>query len=141
MIRIVSVLLMYLVSVVTFSQSQTEEGVATLKVTVENVSGTEGHLQFALHSKETFLKSPIMTKTGEIAGKQSTVTFKNIPAGEYAIICYHDKNDNKRMDFEANGMPLEDYGATNNVMSMGPPVFQDAKFTVGKENLELGIRF
>ena len=45
------------------------------------------------------------------------------------------------MDFRENGMPIEDYGASNNVMNFGPPNFSDAKFTVTDKDLELNIRF
>ncbi len=121
--------------------SATEEKGIKITVTVENVSSNDGNVQFGLHTKDTFLKTPLIAKTGEIKDGKATVVFENIAAGEYAIVCYHDKNNNKKMDFEANGMPLEDYGATNNVMSMGPPVFTDAKFIVEKEALVFSIRF
>ena len=45
------------------------------------------------------------------------------------------------MDFKANGMPLEDYGASNNNMTFGPPNFEDAKFIVTDKNVSLEIKF
>lgn len=45
------------------------------------------------------------------------------------------------MDFQSNGMPLEDYGSSNNVMSYGPPNFEAAKFRVTDKNIVLNIRF
>ena len=45
------------------------------------------------------------------------------------------------MDFAANGMPLEDYGASNNNMSFGPPNFDLAKFTVSDKDVSLEIKF
>ena len=45
------------------------------------------------------------------------------------------------MDFATNGMPLEDYGASNNVMNFGPPTFDNAKFTVSNKNVSLDIKF
>lgn len=123
------------------SQPKEEEATVTVKVTVTNVSGNEGVIRFGLHTKETFLKIPLMSKKGEIKDGKATVIFENIPAGEYAITCYHDKNSNGKIDFSENGMPLEDYGATNNVMAMGPPVYEDAKFTVQNKSLDLTIRF
>ena len=44
------------------------------------------------------------------------------------------------MDFEANGMPKELYGASNNNMSMGPPRWSDAKFEVGTQPITMEIR-
>ena len=69
------------------------------------------------------------------------VTFKNVQPGTYAIMVLHDENDNKRMDFEVNGMPKENYGMSNNPVSYGPPQFTDAEFTVESEDLDYLIRF
>ena len=67
--------------------------------------------------------------------------FEDIAAGTYAVVCLHDKNANKRMDFDSNGMPQEAYGSSNNRMRMGPPNFEDAKFTVENKSLDLAVRF
>ena len=45
------------------------------------------------------------------------------------------------MDLAPSGMPLEDYGASNNVMNFGPPTFSDSKFTVADKDLTLEIKF
>ena len=113
----------------------------TITATVVNVLSDEGKVGFALYNKETFMKKPIQAKDARIVDGKSTVVFKNIPAGEYAIICYHDKNGNDRMDFEANGMPLESYGASNNVMNFEPPRYDDAKFLVSDKKVSLEIKF
>ena len=44
-------------------------------------------------------------------------------------------------EIRMNGMPLEDYGATNNVMEMGPPTFENAKFQHGASESKLEIKF
>lgn len=113
----------------------------TITATVVNVSSDSGKVGFALYNKTTFMKKPLQAKNAKIVEGKSTVTFENLSAGEYAIICYHDKNDNNRMDFEPNGMPKEDYGASNNVMSFGPPQYEDAKFIVTDKNVSLDIKF
>lgn len=53
----------------------------------------------------------------------------------------HDENENKAMDFDTNRMPLESYGMSNNPLSYGPPQYNDAKFELENEDLELNIRF
>ncbi|MAD98350.1 MAG: hypothetical protein CMB99_13585 [Flavobacteriaceae bacterium] len=113
----------------------------TITATVVNVLSDEGKVGFALYNKETFMKQPIQAKDAKIVDGKSTVVFENVPAGEYAILCYHDKNGNNRMDFEPNGMPLESFGASNNVMSFGPPNYDDAKFTVSDKKVSLEIKF
>jgi len=112
----------------------------TITATVVNATSDTGKVSFALYNKETFMKTPIQAKNGKIVDGKSTVTFE-VESGEYAIICFHDKNDNDKMDFQENGMPMEDYGASNNVMSFGPPKYLDSKFEVVGDNLTLEIKF
>jgi len=113
----------------------------TITATVINVASDTGKIGFALYNKTNFRMKPLQGAESKIVNGKSVVVFENIEAGEYAIICYHDKNNNDKMDFEANGMPLEDYGTTNNVMNFGPPKFEDAKFTIIDKNLSLEIKF
>jgi uncharacterized protein (DUF2141 family) len=112
-----------------------------ITATVINATSDTGKVGFALYNKTNFRMKPIQGAASKIVNGKSVVVFKNVVAGEYAIICYHDKNNNDKMDFEANGMPLEDYGASNNVMNFGPPQFEDAKFTIIDKNVSLEIKF
>lgn len=130
-----------LTAVMMFSANITSTKKQNITVTVVNVSTDSGKVSFALYDKENFMKLPLQSKNGKIVNGKSTVTFENITPGDYAIICFHDKNDNDTMDFEANGMPMEDYGATNNVMNFGPPKYDDAKFTVNDNDVSLEIKF
>jgi uncharacterized protein (DUF2141 family) len=109
--------------------------------TVVNITSDFGKVGFALYDKSNFRQKPIQGKESKIIAGKSIVIFENVAAGEYAIICYHDKNNNDKMDFQSNGMPLEAYGASNNVMNFGPPRFDDAKFTVIDKNVSLDIKF
>lgn len=114
----------------------------TITATVVNVSSNTGKVGFALYDKTSFMKRPIKAKKSEIINGKSTVIFKNLEKGTYAILCYHDKNGNNKMDFEPSGIPLEDYGASNNASSpYGPPSFNDAKFILTDKNVSLDIRF
>ncbi|KGL63741.1 DUF2141 domain-containing protein [Polaribacter sp. Hel1_85] len=113
----------------------------TITATVVNVSSDFGKVGFALYNKENFRMKPIQASASKIIEGKSVVVFENVEAGEYAIICYHDKNNNDKMDFQSNRMPLEDYGASNNNMSFGPPRFDDAKFKLDDKNVTLEIRF
>ena len=113
-----------------------------IKVSVVNVSSDEGTVGFALYNEATFMKAaPINAAGAAIENGVSTVVFENIPAGAYAIICYHDVNGNNRLDFDSNGMPLEAYGTSNNALSFGPPQFDNSKFEVASEPVTLEIKF
>lgn len=112
-----------------------------IKVTVVNALNDRGTVKFAFYTKESFRKKPLFAKTADIKDGISSVNFKNIPKGEYAIVCFHDENENNRMDFYENGMPKESYGTSNNVMNMGPPDFESSKFEVNDKDLTFEIKF
>lgn len=114
----------------------------TITVTVDNLTSDEGKASFSLHTADTFMRGPgMMNASASIKDGKATVTFTNVKPGEYAVIGMHDANENGKMDFRENGMPLESYGTSNNVMAFGPPQYDDAKFKVGDKDLELNLRF
>jgi uncharacterized protein (DUF2141 family) len=134
------VLTIALVFTTLFSFSQ--DSGATITVTIDNIKNNNGKVSFALHTEDTFMKgNGIMNASSDIKEGKVTITFENVKPGEYAIMALHDENENKRMDFRENGMPLESYGMSNNVMSFGPPQYDDAKFILEDKDLELNIRF
>ncbi|MFD2916000.1 DUF2141 domain-containing protein [Psychroserpens luteus] len=114
----------------------------TITVTIENAKSDDGKIVLALNTEDTFMKKqPIQSASADIKDGKATITFENIQPGDYAIIALHDLNGNQSMDFEANGMPKESFGTSNNPRSFGPPMYDDAKFNVANEDLELSIRF
>ncbi len=136
--KFVTTILIELISILSISAQNTKQ---TITVNVVNATSDKGSVKFALYDKETFMiKEPLQSKEGKITKGKTTVVFKNVLSGEYAIVSFHDKNSNGRMDFQSNGMPLEDYGASNNVMNFGSPRYHDAKFTVADKDVSLEIR-
>jgi uncharacterized protein (DUF2141 family) len=123
------------------ANAQDTKGI-TVKVTIENVLSDEGQILAALHTQDTFMRGPGIqnfqskAKTGSIS-----FVFEDVKPGTYAISSLHDANENQRMDFQDSGMPKEDYVMSGNEMIMGPPTFQDVKFEVVSEDLELNLRF
>ena len=134
---LVSILVVVIISITNIITAQNK----TITATVLNISSDEGIVKFALYNKTNFRLKPLQSEIGNIENGKTTITFKEVAGGEYAIVCYHDKNSNDKMDFQPNGMPLEAYGASNNVMNFGPPRFDDAKFTVVDKNVSLEIKF
>ncbi|AXT19575.1 DUF2141 domain-containing protein [Flavobacteriaceae bacterium AU392] len=112
-----------------------------ITVIVNNVLNSKGKVLFSLHSETTFMKGAgIQNSQSEIKDGKATITFKNVKPGEYAILVLHDENENNRMDFEPNGMPIEHYGVSNNNLAFGPPIYSEAKFKVENDNLNLSIK-
>ena len=134
---LVSILVVVIISITNIITAQNK----TITATVLNISSDKGIVKFALYNKTNFRLKPLQSEIGNIENGETTITFKEVAGGEYAIVCYHDKNSNDKMDFQPNGIPLEVYGASNNVMNFGPPRFDDAKFTVVDKNVSLEIKF
>lgn len=115
----------------------------TSKVTVhvKNIKNDKGSMMVGLYTEKTFLKaSPDFGEMTAIKGDSCTVTFENVPVGTYGISSYHDENGNKTLDTDANGMPTEEYGLSNNPPKMGYPQWSDVKFKVDQAPKELTIK-
>ncbi len=150
---IIATIALSITSLIGFSQD-TAEVITTETETVEVITKTtgttitvnapvgseEGSVFFSLQTKDNFLKGGIDTAESNIVDGKATVVFENVAPGDYAVTIYWDKNGNKKMDFEVNGMPKEMYGTSNNIMSFGPPQWSDAVFTVTNEPQVLDIR-
>ncbi|MCF6349346.1 MAG: DUF2141 domain-containing protein [Flavobacteriaceae bacterium] len=113
----------------------------TITVNVPNVTSDKGTVQFALYNKDNFMLTSLVSKIGKIENGITEVKFEDVKPGLYAIICFHDSNENNKMDFNEQRMPMEDYGVSNNPVLMGPPTFDVAKFTVENKSLDLTIKF
>lgn len=123
-----------------FCNAQNET--VNLEVTIDNIKNDNGVILLALHNKDTFMKlKPVKSLQAKIIDGHIKATFAGVAKGEYAVLAIHDENENGTMDFNTNGMPKESYGASNNDMSFGPPVWLDSKFIVGEENQSIAIRF
>lgn len=135
-------LIIALVLSVNFSNAQDNENGKTITVTIENIVNNNGKVILGLHTEDTFMKGQgIKSAESEIVEGKITVTFENVESGTYAIMALHDENDNKRMDFQENGMPKESYGMSNNPVMYGPPQYASAKFDLNDEDLDLKIIF
>ena len=132
-----------LISSMIFAQTtpkKLEEGIS-VTVSAVNALSDKGTVKFAFYDEENFMKQPIYSKSASVEKGKSTVVFENVPQGIYAIICFHDENNNGRMDFDENRMPTESYGMSNNKMNFGSPEFESAKFEVKSNALNLEIKF
>lgn len=134
-------LLIIITTTVLFLSAEINAQKQTITVKVPNISSNDGTVKFALYQEDNFRITPTKAAESKITDGAVEITFEDVDAGDYAIICYHDKNSNGKMDFSENGMPLESYGVSNNPRSFGPPQFRDAHFTLAAENLNLEIKF
>jgi|TARA_R100000479_G_scaffold33554_2_gene13919 uncharacterized protein (DUF2141 family) len=104
----------------------------TITVTMTGFDNDKGTAMVGLYnSEENFLESGLMYSKSKIENETATVTFTNVPDGDYAVSCFHDEDDNGKLNMFMGLMPTEDYGTSNNApANFGPPKWKDAKFEI-----------
>ncbi len=114
------------------------EGV-TLSLTINNVKSTNGSVFIAVYdSKDTFLgESKVLSERiwlkDNVDQGQVKTELKLMP-GEYAIMVFHDDNNNDKLDTNFIGIPKEPGGFSNgHVPKFGPPRFSAARFSLTAE--------
>ena len=76
-----------------------------------------------------------------IVSGASACAFDPLPAGTYAVACFHDENKNGKLDTGLFGIPKEGTVASNHARGfMGPPSFDKAKFYFPGVASELHLR-
>jgi len=148
MVRVIIVIVFYFISLVNYAQStddsmsKANNNTYQVEVQINNVTSDKGKVYFVLYNTEEGFnnKNHFKGAISDIKNGVASAKFLGLEAETYAIVCFHDANDNGKMDFEENGMPLEDYGASNNVMNYGPPRFGDAKFELTDKDLTFEIK-
>ncbi|MBB43477.1 MAG: hypothetical protein CMM44_06920 [Rhodospirillaceae bacterium] len=112
----------------------TEEKRFSLIVEVAAVKGSSGYLQYALYDQA----SSFATRQGQLLSGRVPAVFpvtqfriRGLRSGTYALAIFHDANSNSEFDQGFLGIPLEDYGFSNDAMGLfKAPNFSDAKFNL-----------
>jgi uncharacterized protein (DUF2141 family) len=110
----------------------------TITVHIIGLRSDKGKLYLSLyHSASGYPKdasAAYRLSSAPISGGKSVITLEAVPGGVYAMACYHDENDNGKIDNNLFGIPKEGTGASNNARgSWGPPKFDDAKFALDSD--------
>jgi uncharacterized protein (DUF2141 family) len=66
-----------------------------------------------------------------------------LPPGRYAIMAYHDANQDGKLNLRLGMFPVEGYGLSNNPKVFGPPKFADSAFEVagGETAVNINISY
>lgn len=105
---------------------------ATMQVKIDGVANGKGKLRVAVCDENSFLKKCALGAVAPAHASTTTVEVPNVPAGNWAVMAYHDENDNQKLDRNGMGIPSEGYGFSNGaVAKYGPPQFKQAAVTVG----------
>jgi uncharacterized protein (DUF2141 family) len=62
------------------------------------------------------------------------ITIPDLPAGDYAVVALHDENTNKQLDRNWLGVPVEQWGMSNNPpYRFAAPSFEAARFRLEQD--------
>jgi len=115
----------------------------TLNVEIVGVASDSGDVHVALYNDpDGFPKSQGMLIEEEVPIKNGVAlaTFNELTAGRYAIAIYHDENSSNKFDQGLFGIPLEDFGFSNDaIVFLSPPDFEDAAFDVPENGAKIRI--
>jgi uncharacterized protein (DUF2141 family) len=104
---------------------------ADVTVTLTGVEARGGHILASLAGPNTFMRGqPEHGVKADVVAGTVTLTFKDVPAGDWALMVMHDENENDQ--FDMNGyMPAEGYAFSNLTGPlMGMPTFAAHKIAV-----------
>lgn len=119
--------LYWLFTIVLVTLFQTEKH--DLRVTVKGINSSKGLIEFALYKNaDVFTQAGKTHRLARVNAQKGEVSFvfSDLESGKYAIVVYHDENQNKICDKNFFGIPTEAYAFSNNVRpKLTVPSFDD----------------
>lgn len=123
------------------------QSTVTLTIRITGARNAKGQIAVALFQDGSGFpgdaSKALRTQRAEIDSDTSgaQLVFEGIPPGTYAVAVFHDENMNGKLDKNFVGAPKEGYGASNNPKKrMGPPKFEEAKFSVNDPEQTIEIK-
>ncbi|MDX5339139.1 MAG: DUF2141 domain-containing protein [Cyclobacteriaceae bacterium] len=137
--RLLLIVIIHLFSAPVFSQT------ANLKVQISPTKSDEGKVLVLVFNSEKGFPESIDHAYKRLVltpkNQQAEFILEGIPSGKYAITVLHDEDNNGKMNTSLMGFPQEKYGFSNNPkIYFGPPTFEKAAITLGKENKTVQIQ-
>jgi uncharacterized protein (DUF2141 family) len=120
-------------------------GASTLTVRIERVKTDQGPVFCDLFNAGDGFPGPSPIIGGSIrveAAAEPVCVWQRLPAGDYAVSVIQDENANGALDSNALGVPVEGYGASNNVLPpTSAPLWSDSRFALdGAAPVTLTVR-
>ena len=138
-------LLAFALSLTLYSFAKPNAKTLSLTIVVKNLRSEKGVVQFVLYNKDGSIpdedyENYYKIVKGEIVNGSSTITFKNIPSGKYAVNILHDENKNGKID-KGFILPIEGIGFSNfrSIGLTNRPNFSKASFEL-KENKSINVK-
>lgn len=123
-------------AIVALSAGAAQAGDVT--VTLTGVQARGGVLLVALQTEGQFMQQDGLGQLIEApAAGDVTITFRDVPPGDYALSAFHDQNADYQMQTAANGIPEEGWAMSHGETLRGPPTFAQVSFTVPAAGAEI----
>lgn len=117
----------------------------TLQIVVNGVHSDQGSVRAGLYSgPDTFPKEGKAAYKTFLPATTGTemLTLRDLPDGRYALIVYHDENNNGELDKRFGMIPIEGYGLSNNPNITGKPSFDECAFELkGNQRIEINLKY
>ena len=118
-------LLLLLISQYAFAQK------SNLEIEISGIKKVQGKIQIAIYNDSTVF--PEKGKAYRVAyfkviSKEMTVEINELPHNDYAVVLFHDLNNDEECNLNFIGIPKEPYGFSNNAR----PVLKAPSFDAAK---------
>ncbi len=116
----------------------------TLTVVVGGLRSDKGHVGCLLfHGPDGFPGDHAKAKGSTwcaIEKDAASCKFSPVEAGEYAVACFHDENNNNKLDLGLFNIPSEGVAVSKDAKGfMGPPKYADAKFDFSGTSTQIDV--
>ena len=121
------------------------DGSLGLVVEAAGFSNNRGHamaMLFRPGANVLSKKAAYRIVSGDILGKKARLEFPALPEGDYALVVFHDENDNAVVDHNFLGLPSEQLGFSNGFrpgLLSGMPSFEKLRFKLARPGNPFGL--
>jgi len=115
-----------------------------LRVTITGMRSGDGNVHVSVYDRpQTFPKSSGILREQVVKARAPMldVTFPDLAPGVYAVAAFHDENSNRTFDQGFLGIPLEDYGFSNDpTVILSAPDFEESSFAITGAVAAIAVR-
>lgn len=109
-----------------------------LEIRIDTPPSEGAVVAWLFDSPNTFVDLRDPARVVVLSDRGNTPTpIKDLPAGEYALVVFHDANNNGLMDKNFIGIPREWLGFSNRYWPEGPPTFARAAFMLAEDETKV----
>ncbi len=103
---------------------------APLAITLDHIRTGSGPVYVLVQARDQFMGPNGAARLTVPSDAQTRTVTVDVPAGDYAVMVWHDLDDDRQFDRDDRGMPLDGYAMSTQGAMRGMPTFDSAKFAV-----------